>query len=107
MNHELVYFLQARKEKAFKANVICHHIGGNARSLRQDVNELRKAGVPIISGDFGYMYTENPHKLERCIARLNATAYNTYMAANALQATKNKLNIQIEGNGPLFLARVD
>jgi hypothetical protein len=101
MNTPLVEFLRERKEKAYKAHVLCYYVGGTARSLRQDVNELRTAGFPIISGDFGYMYTEDPEKIDRCIARLNATAFNTYMVSNALLSIKNKL-VQGDSYGPLF-----
>lgn len=101
MNTQLIQFLSDRKEKPYKAYVICHHVGGNARSLRQDVNELRKAGVPIISGDFGYMYTQNTELIERCISRLTATALNTLEISNCLVDIKNKIQSG-DSYGPLF-----
>jgi predicted DNA-binding transcriptional regulator YafY len=101
MNADLVNFLQSNKEKAFKAQVINHHIGGNARSLRHDVNELRKAGVPIISGDFGYMYTEDVQKIDRCLERLASTSNNIFKVIMALTSTKTKI-LRGDSNGPLF-----
>lgn len=101
MNKELVKFLSDRKDVAYSALLLCRYIGGNSRSLRQDVNELRKAGVPIISGDFGYMYTHNIEHINKCISRLTATALNTLEISNCLETIKNKIQNK-DSYGPLF-----
>jgi hypothetical protein len=99
----ILKLLQARKEQAMQARDIIQIVGGSARQLRMEVQEMRKQGIPIISGDFGYMYSEDPRKIEQCMARLMSTANNIVASVDRLKTTKKRIERGEEPDyGPLF-----
>lgn len=86
-----------------QAKDIVEILGGTARQLRLEVHSMRREGIPIISGDFGYMYTEDPAKIDKCMARLMSTANNIISSVDRLKATKKRLERGEEPDyGPLF-----
>ncbi len=66
-------------------------IGITPRQLRLEVAELRKQGLIIDSGNYGYRIAKTQKDAERCIARLRATANSIVDVVNAMQVNKKNL----------------
>ncbi len=66
-------------------------IGITPRQLRLEVAELRKQGLIIDSGNYGYSIAKTQKDAERCIARLRATANSIYDVVDAMLVSKRDL----------------
>jgi biotin operon repressor len=61
------------------------------RELRNEVADLRKQGLVIDSGNYGYKIAKSQQEAERCIARLRATANSILDVTDAMNISKNAL----------------
>lgn len=68
-------------------------IGISPRQLRLEVSGLRKQGLIIDSGNYGYSIAKTQKDAERCISRLRATAYAILDVTDAMNATKVDLPV--------------
>lgn len=68
-------------------------IGVSPRQLRAEVSELRKQGLIIDSGNYGYSIAKTQKEAERCIARLRAAANFIIDVTNAMQVNKRNLPV--------------
>lgn len=68
-------------------------IGVSPRQLRAEVSELRKQGLIIDSGNYGYSIAKTQKEAERCIARLRAAANSIIDVTNAMQVNKRHLPV--------------
>lgn len=75
------------------ANEFQKKIGISPRQLRLEVSELRKQGLIIDSGNYGYSIAKTQKDAERCIARLRATAYAILDVTDAMSASKRELPV--------------
>lgn len=71
-------------------------IGISPRNLRLEVAELRKQGLIIDSGNYGYRIAKTQKEAERCIARLRAQAYSILDVTDAMNINKKELPIDEE-----------
>lgn len=71
-------------------------IGISPRSLRLEVAELRKQGLIIDSGNYGYRIAKTQKDAERCIARLRAQAYSILDVTDAMNVNKRELPVDEE-----------
>ena len=68
-------------------------LGITPRTLRLEIAELRKQGLIIDSGNYGYKIAKTQKEAERCIARLRATAYSILDVTDAMN--KNKASLPV------------
>lgn len=71
-------------------------IGISPRNLRLEVAELRKQGLIIDSGNYGYRIAKTQKDAERCIARLRAQAYSILDVTDAMNISKRNLPVDEE-----------
>lgn len=71
-------------------------IGISPRNLRLEVAELRKQGLIIDSGNYGYRIAKTQKDAERCIARLRAQAYSILDVTDAMNISKRELPVDEE-----------
>lgn len=71
-------------------------IGISPRNLRLEVAELRKQGLIIDSGNYGYRIAKTQKDAERCIARLRAQAYSILDVTDAMNVNKRELPVDEE-----------
>lgn len=88
------YFL-GRKDKAVKTREISMDLGIPRRDLQDYVQELRRSGYPIISGDFGYMLTDNTVLLSMFANKLKKSSLKMFETAHYVELIITRIN---EGN---------
>lgn len=71
-------------------------IGISPRELRLEIAELRKQGLIIDSGNYGYRIAKTQKQAERCIARLRAQAYSILDVTDAMNNNKRNLPVDEE-----------
>ena len=86
----LFQYLPNRQENAIHMNELADQIGVNARTVRHLILDARKAGYPIISGNYGYFYdNEEPDELTR---EYYYNRYNSAMTTlSSLKDTRSRL----------------
>ena len=67
------------------ARSVARRLGVTTRYLRRVVAAARVAGVPVVSGDFGYRMPSSPEDAEACAQRLRAHAKEELLAASRLE----------------------
>ncbi len=67
------------------ARSVAKRLGWSTRQLRRVVAAARVAGVPVVSGDFGYRMPSGPEDAETCAERLRAHAKEELLAASRLE----------------------
>lgn len=75
------------------ANEFQRRIHISPRELRYEVAELRRQGLIIDSGNYGYRIAKTQRDAERCIARLRAAANSIIEVTNAMQVNKRNLPV--------------
>ena len=71
-------------------------IGISPRDLRAEIADLRKQGVIIDSGNYGYRLARTRKEADRCIARLRAQANSIMDVADAMSHNKADLPFDYE-----------
>ncbi len=67
------------------------------RSVEAAVQELRLAGVPIVSGDGGVRIAETAAEVEDCVKRLQARAVTQLSTVRALRRTSQRMRVAEAG----------
>ncbi|MGD1001058.1 MAG: hypothetical protein ABSA67_10220 [Candidatus Brocadiia bacterium] len=65
--------------------------GLSTREVEEAIHELRHSGEPIVAGDKGYLWTEDPLKLDECLAALKHRAGEIHGTISDLEATRDRL----------------
>lgn len=101
MRLPILEYLREHEGKPITTRTLQEHFGIRSRVLQHIIRILRKAGHPIISGDFGYMYTRDVGKLNLFAQRLLSASVDMIDTANVIK--KIARNIEEGGSdGPLF-----
>ncbi len=93
--------------RAISSRELAAAFGISGRALRDIVNRLREAGIPICSSDYGYFYAENEQELNRTIRQLSsriqkiAIARRGLIKARTLFADDGQTRLPLEG-GDVF-----
>lgn len=101
MKLPILEYLCEHKDQAITTKTLQEHFGIRSRVLQHIIRDLRKAGHPITSGDFGYMYTKDVGRLNLFAQRLLSASVDMIDTANLIK----KIARQIEeggSDGPLF-----
>lgn len=76
------------EKTALKGRELCVLFNVTSKQVRNIVSELRQAGEPICSSNYGYWYSDDPEDLDRTIARLAAQVVNMERAIEGLRKAK-------------------
>lgn len=76
------------ENKAIKGRELCELFNLHSKQVRNIVSDLRQAGEPICSSNYGYWYSKEPDDLDRTIKRLSEQVKNMSRAIDGLQRAK-------------------
>lgn len=95
-NQERIVSILHKADDYVTAREFRRKIGISPRNLRLEVAELRKQGLIIDSGNYGYRIAKTQKDAERCIARLRAQAYSILDVTEAMNISKRELPVDEE-----------
>lgn len=73
------------------AKEIKQRTGINDRTLREEVQDLRFRGYPVVSGNYGYKLAEYKSEMQRAINRIQSQVRDMNATAAAMYGSMNKL----------------
>ena len=76
------------KSGPLTASEIIKRIHITKRDLRNEINDMRKKGVPVISGNFGYAIAKSRAEIEKTIRRLRSEVKDIGEIISALSSTE-------------------
>jgi biotin operon repressor len=75
----------ALRNEVLNAEGLCRKLRINRRELRAEVNDMRKKGVPVISGNYGYALAKSKEEINRTVKRLRSEVNDINEIILALQ----------------------
>lgn len=91
ITQERIVGILHRSDDYVSAREFQKKMGISPRQLRYEISELRKQGLIIDSGNYGYRIAKTQKEAERCIARLRAQAYSILDVTDAMNVNKQSL----------------
>jgi len=70
--------------------------GINDRTLREEVKDLRRKGMPVVSGNYGYKMAEYKSEMIRAINRIKSQVKDMNATVSAMYGSMNKLKDDFE-----------
>lgn len=95
---KVLKLFESNKETYLHACDICKALDINKNALKEKVQDLRKQGVAIVSGDRGYKLTEDREEIKQFVAIMKSHAITRLQSVQqlerALKVDTNQISIE-------------